>query len=411
MEKDGLLDFSVLKKITFVSDNGAPYHGGEWLATLLGIQTGSFGHVADEFFCKFQIDVMFLVTGEGKGLQDAHFSMISRCEKVWVNKGSEDSNGQSSLNKLTEQTMPDLMAYCQKWIGSTRITQLPEGFRKSCPHGGHFVKVEGVKGLHQFWKDPDGTIKARSYADFGPVKTVRIGKGKRQANKKRGAKIDARRKAAVNAVQWFDRTIGRHQDWVNPEGGTPRCRSEAWGLVSCERFVKATEEDSPFSKTNMLCYDSVKADLVKLVNNDRYKGKWKPIASSTPHTIFEKVGALELLYLGSIASPPIPWPADLEPSQAHVDVWDALESKGELPYEGKQTPTAGGNSGAAGSGAAGAPTGSVATPATTAAAASLGADTTSHSCTGGRCPMSVSPATCVQPECACECEMPEDDDL
>jgi hypothetical protein len=160
---------------------GAPYHGGEWLATLLDVQPTdiSYGAVADNFFSKFEIEAMFLVTGEGKGNADAHFSMVSQCEKMWVNKGSEDTAGGSSLNKLTESTMPDLMRFCERWIGSTKIEMLPEGFRDVCPKG-EFNKLSRVRGLHHFWKK-NGVIKARAYSHFGPVKEVEVEKGVKRA--------------------------------------------------------------------------------------------------------------------------------------------------------------------------------------------------------------------------------------
>ena len=118
-----------------------------------------------------------------------------------------------------------------------------------------------------------------------------------QAKKKRSTKIDTKRKAAVNAVQWFDRVVGRRDGWVNPPGGAPRCRSEAWGLVSCERFVKATKGDSPFSRVDMLCWDAVNADMRALVTHDRYVSAgiiWKPSSASTGHTMFDKAGDMEL---------------------------------------------------------------------------------------------------------------------
>jgi len=187
LEKDKLLDLNKVKDILFVSDNGAPYHGGEWLATLLDVQGSgvSYGSVADKFFSGFNIEAMFLITGEGKGNADAHFSMMSRCEKMWVNKGSEDEDGdgnptgESSLNKLTEATMPALMRFCTKWIGSTVISQLPQGFRDEC-HKGNYNKLTGVKGLHHFWTD-GGQVKARAYSDFGPVKHVAVQHGVKRA--------------------------------------------------------------------------------------------------------------------------------------------------------------------------------------------------------------------------------------
>jgi hypothetical protein len=107
--------------------------------------------------------------------------MMSRCEKIWVNKGSEDEDatgnptGESALNKLTEATMPDLMRFCTRWIGSTVISQLPQGFRDQC-NKGSFSKVGGVRGLHHFWRE-GAEVKARAYSDFGPVQTPAIQRG------------------------------------------------------------------------------------------------------------------------------------------------------------------------------------------------------------------------------------------
>lgn len=159
-----------------------------------------------------------------------------------------------------------------------------------------------------------------------------------QDKKKRSVKIDQKRKAAVNAVQWFDRVVGRHPNWVNPPGGTRRCRSEAWGHVSCARFAKATKDNSPFSKVDMMCWDEVESDMRKLVGSPRYTGAgivWKPSAASTPHTMFCKLGDMELLYLGTIASPAIAV-GDGEPTQAHFDNWDKVEQGKVLPFEGTQ---------------------------------------------------------------------------
>lgn len=236
--------------------------------------------------------------------------------------------------------MPDLMRFCSKWIGSTVIEQLPRGFRDRCPLDTAYNKLTGVSGLHHFWKQ-HGEIKARAYSDIGPVKDVAVQTGVKRASKqKRGTKIDYKRKAAVNAVQWFDRVVGRHPDWVNPPGGAKRCRSEAWGHVSCERFIKATKDNSVFSAVDMLCWDAVDKDMRKLVQSQRYVGAGivrKPSSSSTPHTLFTWVGDMELLYLGTLTQPSLPVPADLLPTQAHLDHWEQLERSGQLPFEGQQT--------------------------------------------------------------------------
>ena len=211
-----------------------------------------------------------------------------------------------------------------------------------------------MSGLHHFWKQ-HGEIKARAYSDIGPVKDVTVQTGVKRASKqKRGTKIDYKRKAAVNAVQWYDRVVGRHPDWVNPPGGTPRCRSEAWGHVSCERFAKATKDNSAFSAVDMLCWDAVDKDMRKLVQSRRYVDAGivrKPSAASTPHTLFGWVGDMELLYLGTLTVPSLPIPGDLLPTQAHLDHWEQLERSGQLPFEGKQTGAGGAGAAASGAGA------------------------------------------------------------
>ena len=86
--------------------------------------------------------------------------------------------------------MPDLMRFCSKWIGSTVIEQLPQGFRDKCPLETPYNKLTSVSGMHHFWKQ-DGEIKGRAYSDIGPVKDVAVQKGfKRTSKKKRGTKID-----------------------------------------------------------------------------------------------------------------------------------------------------------------------------------------------------------------------------
>ena len=75
--------------------------------------------------------------------------------------------------------MPALMRFCTKWIGSTVISQLPQGFRDEC-HKGNYNKLTGVKGLHHFWTD-GGQVKARAYSDFGPVKHVVVQHGVKRA--------------------------------------------------------------------------------------------------------------------------------------------------------------------------------------------------------------------------------------
>ena len=196
-----------------------------------------------------------------------------------------------------------------------------------------------------------------------------------QAKKKRGTKLDTKRKAAVNAVQWFDRVVGRHKHWQDPPGGTHRCRSEAWGMVSCERFVKATKDSSPFSAVDMLCWDVVDADMRKLIGHARYTSAgihWTPSAGergSTPHTMFGKVGEMELLYLGTLATPPLAVTADLVPTQDHLDYFDALAKAGVIPFEGAGSPAVPGQAAAAPAAAAAAAAPAAASAAAAAAAA------------------------------------------
>lgn len=75
--------------------------------------------------------------------------------------------------------MPDLMRFCERWIGSTKIQMLPEGFRDVCPKG-EFNKLVGVRGFHHFWKQ-SGVIHARAYSHFGPVKEVQVETGVKRA--------------------------------------------------------------------------------------------------------------------------------------------------------------------------------------------------------------------------------------
>jgi hypothetical protein len=241
-------------------------------------------------------------------------------------------------------------------------------------------------------------------------------------------------------VQWYDRVVGRHPNWVNPPGGTRRCRSEAWGHVSCARFAKATKDNSPFSKVDMMCWDEVDQDMRKLATSSRYKDAgivWKPSVASTPHTIFCKVGDMELLYLGSVASPAIAVPDDGVPTQAHFDNWDQVERGRQLPFEATQiaasaaasASAAAGTSAAAAAAAVTQTTGSAAGATNTQGSASgsteIAAGSGANMCASGTCQANAGAAAasddgangsdgeCVPIACSSCCppvDLPEDED-
>ena len=56
------------------------------------------------------------------------------------------------------------------------------------------------------------------------------------------------REAMTEAVLHFDETVGRSAEWKRASG----CKDNAFGLVSCGRFVTASGNKSPFRSSEYL---------------------------------------------------------------------------------------------------------------------------------------------------------------
>eukprot|EP01043_Picozoa_sp_COSAG02_P043099 COSAG02_NODE_3726_length_6315_cov_24.233591_2_plen_414_part_00 len=305
--------------INFWSDNGPPYHSGEWLLELLGI--------ADDYNGKFHEGITYTINfntpGEGKSHCDAHFSRVSQCKRQWTDK---------FLQKLTAESLPEFMTGefgVEECCDFTKVLELPIDHVSTCPTDGEFFKIKDVKQYLQFFVK-DNVAWGRKYSDIGTGQRVRLVKDTRQAgNSKRSGDVDKLREAMLFAVKFLADDVGLDPVWQTAAERNNARASTGFGLTACARFVCASSAQSPFRKANWLCYNAVLRTMKDWTEHTRFDldgVRWKPGKTATPHSIAKKLGAMELCRLGAVQNPPLPsCGSKLEPLPEHYALWTRLQ--------------------------------------------------------------------------------------